>query len=328
MRRLAYLAVATAVQCELQKPGTAQGRSHTRDCTHWISSLSSNSPAMRTFSQGTQDGVLQLIFQRIGVTNARCVEFGFGYAGTKRGWEAINDHKGLNTRLLVQQGWQPTYFDALFGDASINVTQAVLNESNIASQFRAMGVPQLVDYVSIDVDSIDVWLLLGMLRGGYRPRVISCEFNSNFMSTHFVTMPREWVPVNSNARVYGASAAALNLVASMFGYRAVFANVREGSDILFIRSDILEPLCDPSTLPSTAQVFAGLPRGKHLGGKCVIKDARLLVDLPLSLAGMEEAARAKAILDVDELNRYYQSRKRPPYCLGMRKTAPQKQRTV
>merc|ERR1719345_481847 len=175
-----------------------------------------------------------------------------------------------------------------------------------------MGVPPLVDYVSIDVDSIDVWLLLGMLRGGYRPRVISCEFNSNFMSTHFVTMPREWVPVNSNARVYGASAAALNLVASMFGYRAVFANVREGSDILFIRSDILEPLCDPSTLPSTAQVFAGLPRGKHMGGKCVIKDARLLVDLPLSLAGMEEAARAKAILDVDELNRYYQSRKRPP----------------
>jgi len=44
--------------------------------------------------------------------------------------------------------------------------------------------------------------------------------------------------------------------------------------------------------------------------------ARLLVDLPLSLAGMEEAARAKAILDVDELNRYYQSSKRPPYCLG------------
>ena len=105
-------------------------------------------------------------------------------------------HPGLNTRLLVRQGWQPTYFDALFGDASINVTYAVLTTGNIGSHFRAAGVPLTVDYVSIDVDSIDVWLLLGLLEAGYRPRVISCEFNSNFMSTHFVTMQRKWVAVD------------------------------------------------------------------------------------------------------------------------------------
>ena len=224
----------TAIEASLAAvlPTQNTGASLSANCTNWITSLGSQGRGMRTYSQGTQDGVLRLIFQRIGVTNARCVEFGFGYAGTKRGWDAIRDHPGLNTRLLVRQGWQPTYFDALFGDASINVTYAVLTTGNIGSHCRAAGVPLTVDYVSIDVDSIDVWLLLGLLEAGYRPRVILCEFNSNFMSTPFVTMQRKWVAVDEQRQTFGASAAALNLVASKFGYQAIFANIREGSDTL------------------------------------------------------------------------------------------------
>ena len=84
----------TAIEASLAAvlPTQNTGASLSANCTNWITSLGSQGRGMRTYSQGTQDGVLRLIFQRIRVTNARCVEFGFGYAGTKRGWDAIRDH--------------------------------------------------------------------------------------------------------------------------------------------------------------------------------------------------------------------------------------------
>ena len=224
-------------------------------------------------------------------------------------------HPGLNTRLLVRQGWQPTYFDALFGDASINVTYAVLTTGNIGSHFRAAGVPLTVDYVSIDVDSIDVWLLLGLLEAGYRPRVISCEFNSNFMSTHFVTMQRKWVAVDEQRQI-------LVRVPQPSIWWPQSSAIRPSSPTSggVHTSDILHKTCDPATLPSTEQVLNGLPRPKHPARRCSLKDAKLLVDFPLSLAGKEAEAHAKAVRDVDELNEYFVSRKMLPYCLGIGNT--------
>ena len=56
----------------------------------------------------------------------------------------------------------------------------MLSEENIVEHFVAAGTPRDVDYVSIDVDSIDVWLLRALLLGDYRPRILSVEFNPNF----------------------------------------------------------------------------------------------------------------------------------------------------
>ena len=209
-RSVLLLAVVTLVLG--QQPGTD-------DCSGWIKTL--RHARGRVFSQGHQDGILQAIFQRIGTTNRHCVEFGFGYVEENvTGFELLRRNSGLNTRFLLErQGWNATFFDAIVSDPVINVRRAVLTEDNIVASFAAAQIPLDVDYVSIDVDSVDLWLLQALLAGGYRPRVISAEYNANFNASQPVSCGRRWHAWNRTS-VFGASAAALNLVAEKFGYRA------------------------------------------------------------------------------------------------------------
>ncbi len=60
---------------------------------------------MNKYSQNGEDGILQDVFQKLNITNGKCCEFG--------------SHDGYfcsNTRLLVEQGWQGVFMDAIHGD--------------------------------------------------------------------------------------------------------------------------------------------------------------------------------------------------------------------
>ena len=45
----------------------------------------------------------------------------------------------------------------------VGLRRAVLSEDNIVDEFRAANVPTNVDYVSIDVDTADIWILRALL---------------------------------------------------------------------------------------------------------------------------------------------------------------------
>ena len=60
---------------------------------------------------------------------------------------------------------------------------------NIVALLEKYGVPKHLDYVSIDVDSTDIWLVEALLRSSYRPRIISAEFNPNYPFDVAVTFP-------------------------------------------------------------------------------------------------------------------------------------------
>ena len=254
----------------------------------------------RTFSQGHQDGILREIFGRIGVTNKVSVEFGFGYAAPGlSGKKLIDANSGLNTRLLHEQGWNSIYFDAVLSDAEAGIKKAVLTEDNIVSHFKAAGVPNDVDYVSIDVDSVDVWLMHGLLGGGYRPRVLSVEFNSNFMLDQQISCEHTWHEWTGRT-VYGASLGAINAVAEKFNYRVV--HVMNILDVFFVRQEDVAD-CGAGTLPTLQQAadwFGPFPRRVHK--TCTAQDAARLVDVPLSLAGKKQAAHTKAIVEVRRLD--------------------------
>ena len=46
-----------------------------------------------------------------------------------------------------------------------------------------------VDYLSVDVDSTDLWLVEAVMMSAYRPRVISSEFNPNFPYDYAIAFP-------------------------------------------------------------------------------------------------------------------------------------------
>lgn len=285
----------------------AHGMTKVTACASWIAAMANITKKPRdSHSEGTQAAVLELILSKVGSLHRRAVEFGFGYTPAKdqhrhlTGLRLLQHNTGLNTFDLRLKGWNVTYFDASIEDDEAGIRKAVLSEENIVEHFVAAGTPRDVDYVSIDVDSIDVWLLRALLLGDYRPRILSVEFNPNFGPEMMITCERVWHEW-SRRTVFGASAAAINLVADMYGYEAVYvARSLPGSDIFFVRSDLLRAAGCART--SFAQLAAHLPFRAHR--TCTRADAMRLRDLPLSLLGLEEAARRRAWEQIAHLESY------------------------
>ena len=187
----------------------------------------------------------------------------------------------------------------------------VLTPENIGEAFRESGVPNEVDYVSTDVDSIDVWLFHGLLASGYRPRVVSVEYNSNFPMDTPLACERKWVPWKRKSRIYGSSAASINLVAEMFGYQVV--EIMPKLDMFFVLKDTLDSICTAESLASyefLAKEFVGV----RTKSTCSREEAQRLVDFPLALKGLETEAKAKAMANIEEMNRMFWERFNGPFC--------------
>lgn len=291
--------------------------------SHKVQFNGSSAPACPTcLSQKDQDVILERIFETIGTTNKQSVEFGFGYGSadkmTMNDFYGGNSSKiitsGLNSHRLIQKGWNASFFDAEYENSIINLYKAVLSEENIGQAFRDANIPLDVDYVSIDVDSIDVWLLLGLLKSGYRPRVISVEFNSNWAAHMPVTCSKKWAPWTPGSRIYGTSAAAINIVAEMYGYK--MTEIMKDLDVFLVRNDILQATCsNADSLPTFEWLGEGL-LGVPVHRKCDknVAAARL-VDFPLALSGRNEEASKKAMDYIQELNTDWAKKgRKKPFC--------------
>lgn len=261
-------------------------------------------PGWRIYSQSYQDGILDRVFDRFGTANRQFVEFGLGYTSSTALTDAGMDALQLNTRMLARRrGWSGVYFDALVEAPAFGVRRALLTRDSIVNAFDEAGVPADVDYVSIDVDSIDAWLLLGLLEGvRVRPRVISLEYNGNFLPSDAVTMNATWVPWKGRS-LHGASAKALVDIGARFGYRLLY--LMSYFDLFLIREDVLASKCDPDSVPSLGlQARHKLPTKQHLPCKPHeidrIVDVRYLwreVELPAAKAIAQDALeRAEAAL--------------------------------
>ncbi len=176
----------------------------------------------RVYSQTMQDGVLEEIFKRLGTTNKQFVEFGFDSDAYETGGG------GANTRLLHAKGWRGLLLDGGHANPAINLHKAMLSPENIVDLFAEHGVPDEPDYISIDLDSCDIWLFLALAKW-YRPRVVTIEYNSNFPAGSTLAWPPDcslgWEPFKAGGhpRVMGSALGAVYLAAADAGYVVVHA---------------------------------------------------------------------------------------------------------
>lgn len=85
---------------------------------------------------------------------------------------------GSNTHhLRAHYGWTGLLLDRGHANASINLHRELISSRNVLELFRKHGVPLEPDYVSIDIDSTDLWVLRALLASPVRPRVVSVEYN-------------------------------------------------------------------------------------------------------------------------------------------------------
>ena len=185
-------------------------------------------------SQGEQDTRIARLLREMGAPDgagATYVEFGF------------NGDSGSNTVALRERGWRGHLFDCCLGpDPKINLHKAWLSVATIAELFRSHGVPTDLTYLSVDIDASDIWLLRALLRGGFKPSLVTIEYNSNFPADAPLAFPdpdadpKDAYPVGWDGGCYmGSSFAAIEAVAREEGY--VIVDVEPGYDLFLARAD-------------------------------------------------------------------------------------------
>jgi hypothetical protein len=197
-------------------------------------------------AQTNQDQILRSIFRCIPPTNKFFVEFGFNEHSYTSG------DSGANTHGLYLDGWRGLLLDGGNENRAINLHKHFLFYSNIAGLFEKYGVPKELDYLSIDMDSHDWFVGLGIFEAGYRPRVVSFEYNGNYLippelseaplSMFDPTYETKGAPPPGYAFTFtgcawGASPAALELLARRYNYSRVA--VDPPNDVFFVRDDLL-----------------------------------------------------------------------------------------
>lgn len=188
----------------------------------------------RLRSQNEEDGIILSLMKAGGLHTRRFVEIGSGSTG------------GNAATLAADFGWSGLMVDAsrkaieqakatFAFNPGVTAVRATVTPHTINTLVTEHGFAGEVDLFSIDVDSIDYWLLDALT--ACSPRVLIMEYNALFGPTRAVTLPNAPKPAHAPKGYSGASLAALETLARRKGYRLVLCE-EVGINAFFLRHDV------------------------------------------------------------------------------------------
>ena len=189
---------------------------------------------VRLRSQNEEDGITLALLRAAGVTNRRFVEIGCGKTG------------GNSAFLAFDCGWTGLMVDvttskvaslrrALAFNPGVTVIKALVTPENLDRLLAKHGCAGEVDFMSIDIDSIDYWLLDALTVCS--PRLLVMEYNVLFGAERALTLPPTGVPSPRPKGYFGASLPALEKKAREKGYRLVMCE-GAGVNAFFLRDGL------------------------------------------------------------------------------------------
>ena len=185
----------------------------------------------KRYSQLGEEAIISYVFNHINTTNKYFVDFGAG-----------DGFQLSNTRLLKESDWTGLMMD---GDNKGNseVKEEFITAENIISLFDKYNVPKEFDFLSIDIDGNDFWVLKAILESEYSPRLIINEFNGCIDEGLFKIMKYNENHTWGNNDYYGASFESFkellkgNKDKNIMGYTLV--HQIGTTNMVFIREDIV-----------------------------------------------------------------------------------------
>jgi hypothetical protein len=205
----------------------------------------------REYSQNGEDGILEVLFGRIGVTNKFCVEFG------------AEDGVQTNTRYLVQKkGWKALLLDGRENPVESGIQQAFITAENIEELFAKYRVPEHFDLLSIDIDGNDYWVWKAITK--FKPRVVVMEYNAHIPPTESRTIPYNASFVWDGTDYYGVSLLALKKLGEEKGYTLLGTDAH-GVNAFFVLNQLVPGNFAPEPWPNTyhAPAFKGKTGKTH-----------------------------------------------------------------
>jgi hypothetical protein len=192
------------------------------------------------YSQNEEDGILQEILRRVGITNRTFIEIGVG--------------NGLenNTLFWLKQQWQGAWIEAA-GDSvayirkafaeplsrgQLHLRQALVSCENVDALIATTPFNGgEIDLLSIDIDGNDCYVFDRMR--AVNPRVVAIEYNALFPPPARWRLPYDPGFVADGSERFGSSLETINETFERRGYSLVGCNIT-GSNAFFVRHDLLD----------------------------------------------------------------------------------------
>jgi hypothetical protein len=181
----------------------------------------------QVYSQGGEDGIIEKIFEVLGIKNGWYCEFGAGDGN----WIS-------NTKKLREEGWKGVLIEgddesfvnleSNFGnhpDVSIIKSYVSCEENESLDDLLSnTNIPENFDLLSIDVDGNDLWIWKSLNK--YDPKIVVVEYNAMSKPTESLTIKYDKNHRFNSDSYYGASAGAFNKLAEEKGYVLVGSTPR------------------------------------------------------------------------------------------------------
>lgn len=195
----------------------------------------------KVYSQNDEDGIIQAIFDRIGVGSSFC-EIG------------VENGRECNTHFLSLKGWRGCWIEGsskmcaqiekdLDGrefPGRFKLIEAMVDCKNIASLYRDvvgfLGVKDL-DFFSIDIDGNDLFVLDELVKTGARPAVLCLEYNGKFPPPLSISVEYDEARNWNRDDHFGASLQAFHDMLRKHEYGLVTCNVT-GANAFYVRKDL------------------------------------------------------------------------------------------
>ena len=147
---------------------------------------------MKDYSQNGETKIIADLFEKIGMVNKFCVEFGAG-----------DGFHLSNCAGLKEIGWTGLMMDA-DNKGNNEVKKEFITRENILRLFDTYKVPYDLGLLSIDIDGNDYHILKRILNL-YTPAVIICEVNSEIPIMKEIVMPYDANHIWDGTNAFGMS---------------------------------------------------------------------------------------------------------------------------
>ncbi|MET0463417.1 MAG: hypothetical protein ABW007_09685 [Chitinophagaceae bacterium] len=181
------------------------------------------------YSQYGEDAIIEHIFRHIGITNQFFVDLGAG---------AYGESTMSNTRKLKQDGWAGYGVDADRKGESW-IIERFIKPDNILPLLNEQDTPAQFDFLNLDIDSCDFWVLQQLLKE-YSPRCICTEFNGTLDPLVPLVLTYEEGYTWDETNKYGYSFAAGEKLLRAHGYRIIH-NMHD-QNIFAVKQELVKDL--------------------------------------------------------------------------------------
>lgn len=237
------------------------------DRSDWPPSSQSDVPGLARYeyswlSQNGEDGIIRHLFDEIGYESRWFVEFGFG--AVQCNGLRLMMHEQFSGLLMDGSQENVEFFNHTarkIGLKGVEAVQAFITRENLQDLIRNNGVPNEIDFLSLDVDGNDYWFWEEL--SCILPRVVCIEYNAGLGPELSLTVPYdpkfERYEQHPSGFFHGTSLAALESLGKRKGYYLIGCDTT-GTNAFFLRDDIVV-----QNIPALTSREAFRPHANWLG---------------------------------------------------------------